>query len=165
MCDFDDMVMTFELTLYTPYMLKISPIIRESRHGVPLLAAVRHADRDLRHRGADVSSAGTAAAGRSSTGRSCRKACVEAKQKGKFPDPEHKENFVQCIRSRQTPNADIEEGHRSALLIHYANISYRLGGQKLRHRRRRPKQIVGNAEAMKLFRREYRKPWVIPDEV
>ncbi len=28
--DFDHLVMTFELTLYTPYMLKISPQIRES---------------------------------------------------------------------------------------------------------------------------------------
>src|SRR5208282_76646 len=45
--------------------------------------------------------------------------------KGHFPDPEHKENFIQCIRSRQLPNADVEKGHRSALLVHYANISFR----------------------------------------
>jgi hypothetical protein len=80
--------------------------------------------------------------------------------KGFFPDPEHKENFVQCIRSRRRPNADVEEGHRSALWIHYANISYRLGGQKLVIDPK-TEQIVDNPEAMKLFKREYRKPWTI----
>ena len=82
--------------------------------------------------------------------------------KGKFPDPEHKENFVQCIRSRKLPNADVEEGHRSALWIHYANISYRLGGQKLVDRsqdradRRQPRghEAVPDVET-------YRKPWTI----
>ena len=49
-------------------------------------------------------------------------------------------------------------------MIHYANISYRLGGQKLAIDPK-TEQIVDNAEAMKLFKREYRKPWVIPDEV
>ena len=45
---FDDLVMTFELTLYTPYMLKSDPELREQRHD-PLLAAERDADRNLRH--------------------------------------------------------------------------------------------------------------------
>ncbi len=53
---------------------------------------------------------------------------------------------------------------RSALLTHYANISYRLGGQKLTIDPK-TEHIVGNPEAMKLFKREYRKPWVIEDEV
>jgi hypothetical protein len=89
--------------------------------------------------------------------------CV-AKQKGRFPDPEHKENFVECVRSRAMPNADIEKGHRSALMIHYANISLRLGSQRLQIDPQ-TEEIVDNADAMKLFRREYRKPWVIPDQV
>ncbi len=59
---------------------------------------------------------------------------VDDQIKGRFPDPEHKENFLDCVRTRNTPNADIEEGHRSTLLAHLANISYRLGGQKLRVR-------------------------------
>ena len=87
---------------------------------------------------------------------------VKEQRKGRFPDPEHKENFVRCIRSRQPPNADVEEGHRSALWIHYANISYRLGGQKLVIDPK-TEQIVDNPAAMKLFKREYRKPWIIGD--
>ena len=39
--DFDNLVMTFELTLYTPYMLKISPTSRDATPTVSLLAAVR----------------------------------------------------------------------------------------------------------------------------
>jgi hypothetical protein len=41
----------------------------------------------------------------------------------------HFRNFIDCIRSRKREelNAEILEGHRSTLLAHLANISYRLG--------------------------------------
>ena len=71
---------------------------------------------------------------------------------------------MQSIRSRQLPSADVEQGHLSCLLIHYANISYRLGGQKLAIDAP-TQQIVDNDDAMKLFRRTYRQPWVIKDDV
>ena len=46
-----------------------------------------------------------------------------------------------------------------------ANISYRLGGQRLVIDPK-TEYIVDNPEAMKYFRREtYRKPWAISDEV
>jgi len=43
--------------------------------------------------------------------------------------PRHLRNFVDCIRSRKREdlNAEILEGHRSTLLAHLGNISYRLG--------------------------------------
>lgn len=62
------------------------------------------------------------------------------------------------------PSADILEGHRSALLVHYANISYRVGGQKLVIDPATD-QFDDNPEAMKLFKRGYRDLWVIKDEV
>lgn len=37
----------------------------------------------------------------------------------------HVENFLHCIATRERPNADIEEGHRSAAMAHLANIAYR----------------------------------------
>ena len=43
----------------------------------------------------------------------------------------HVENFVNCIRSREQPNADIEEGHVSSALCHMANIAYRVGNKHL----------------------------------
>ena len=83
---------------------------------------------------------------------------------GRFPDPEHKENFFQCIRSRNIPSADIVEAHASALLIHYANISYRLGGEKLAIDPQ-TEHIRENPKAMELFKRAYREPWVVPEQV
>lgn len=42
---------------------------------------------------------------------------------------DHFKNFIDCVRSRKQSdlNAEILEGHRSAVLCHLANISYRLG--------------------------------------
>lgn len=37
----------------------------------------------------------------------------------------HVQNFLQCIATRERPNADIEEGHQSAAMAHLANIAYR----------------------------------------
>jgi predicted dehydrogenase len=149
--DFDKLVMTFELTLDTPYMLKISPIIRMATDKFPYWQQC-------------------ATLGRHGGGwqvferPKLQEGVVKDQMKGPFPDPEHKENFLHCVRTRETPNADIREGHRSALLAHYANISYRLGGEKLIIDPK-SEEMVGNERAMALFRRNYRKPYVIEDEV
>ncbi len=42
-------------------------------------------------------------------------------------DSYHLANFLDSVRSRKTPNADIEQGHRSVLLCHLANVAYRVG--------------------------------------
>ena len=47
---------------------------------------------------------------------------------------------------------------------HYATISYRLGGEKLRSIAN-TEQIIDNPEAMKFFKREYRKPYEIEENV
>lgn len=39
----------------------------------------------------------------------------------------HLRNFVTCVRSRQTPVADVEVGHVSSTLCHLGNIAYRQG--------------------------------------
>lgn len=93
-----------------------------------------------------------------------RQPVVKDQMYGRFPDPEHKDNFLNCIRTRALPNANIEEAHLSALMIHYGNISYRLGGQKLAIDSDN-EQILDNKEAMKLYKRCYRDPWVLPDQV
>ena len=43
--------------------------------------------------------------------------------------PRHLRNFIDCVRSRKREEltAEILEGHRSTLLAHLGNISYRLG--------------------------------------
>jgi predicted dehydrogenase len=69
----------------------------------------------------------------------------------------HARNFVDCIKSRQRPVADVEEGHRTATACHLANISLRLG-RKL-HWNPEKEEIVGDAEASTYLSRPYRKPW------
>jgi predicted dehydrogenase len=161
--DFDDMTVTFELTLFTPYMLKISPIIRQATDKFPYWPQC--ATRIEIYGTEGLMYLGRHGGGWQVFGRpGLQEGVVKDQKKGLFPDPEHKENFFQCIRSRQTPNADIEEGHRSVLWAHYATISYRLGGQKLVIDRQ-TEHIVGNADAMKLFKREYRAPYVIEEDV
>ncbi|MGD1069877.1 MAG: Gfo/Idh/MocA family oxidoreductase [Bryobacteraceae bacterium] len=75
---------------------------------------------------------------------------------------DHFANFLTAVRShsRGELNAEIEEGAISTALVHLANISYRLG---------RSVQFdaasyscVGDKEANAMFRREYRKPFVVP---
>lgn len=39
----------------------------------------------------------------------------------------HLENWLDCIRSRKKPNADVEIGHRSVTVCHLVNITRRLG--------------------------------------
>jgi predicted dehydrogenase len=69
----------------------------------------------------------------------------------------HARNFIDCIKSRQRPIADIEGGHRTTTACHLANLSLRLG-RKLRWDVEK-EQIVGDAEANAMLVRPYRKPW------
>jgi predicted dehydrogenase len=45
--------------------------------------------------------------------------------KGESPSQNHIANWIDCIRSRKTPNAPVELGYRSAVACHMANLSYR----------------------------------------
>jgi predicted dehydrogenase len=73
----------------------------------------------------------------------------------------HMQDFLKAIASRGKPVADIEEGHISTASCILANLSMKLGRtltwDPAKH------QVVGDEEANKLLRREYRKPWVHPE--
>jgi predicted dehydrogenase len=45
--------------------------------------------------------------------------------RGKIHDQNHMQNWIDCVRSRGTPNAPPEIGYRSAIAVHMANLSYR----------------------------------------
>lgn len=80
---------------------------------------------------------------------------------GRPDSPAHHRNFLECIKSGQRPNADIEIGHLSATLCHLGNIATRLG----RTLRFRPstEEIVGDDEAAALVSRTYRHGhWAAP---
>ncbi len=44
--------------------------------------------------------------------------------------PNHKDNFIECVRSRQRPIADVEIGARTVTTCHLVNLAYR-HGQKI----------------------------------
>ena len=77
----------------------------------------------------------------------------------------HFENFRSAVMSRRVSdlNCDVLEGHLSAALCHLANISYRTGDKLLFDAAR--ERFVGNFGANTLLARDYREPWVVPDEV
>jgi len=83
---------------------------------------------------------------------------------GRQADKEHQDNFIDCVRTRKKPNADVEQGHYSVLLCHLANISYRVGNRKLTLDPK-TESFVNVPEANKYLKRTYRHPWIIPDKI
>jgi len=83
---------------------------------------------------------------------------------GREANQEHQDNFIDCIRTRKRPNADIEEGHLSTLLCHLGNISYRVGNRRLAFDGT-TETFVNDEEANRLVKRNYRDPWVVPEKV
>jgi predicted dehydrogenase len=91
--------------------------------------------------------------------------------KEQTPGPEAREggdhylNFIEAVRSRQREhlNAEIEEGAASTVLVHLANISYRLG--RTIHLDPDTMTAKGDEEANRMFTRSYRKPFVVPEKV
>lgn len=69
----------------------------------------------------------------------------------------HVRNFLDCVKSRQTPISDIEIGHRSTSAAVLGNIALKVK-QKIVWDGKK-EQILGNPEATKLLTKEYRSPW------
>jgi len=78
-------------------------------------------------------------------------------EKGNDLDTAHARSFLDCVKSRERPTADIAEGHRSAVMCHLGNISTRLG-RSLKWDAEK-EQVVGDAEANAMLSRPYRGPW------
>jgi len=70
---------------------------------------------------------------------------------------DHARNFLDCIKSRAMPNADVEIGHRSTTCSLIANISYAVGARldwdPVKER------FTNNEAANSFLHYEYRKPW------
>lgn len=86
---------------------------------------------------------------------------VLAQGTGNYDDDTHVRNFLDCLRTRQKPAADLETvGHPSSMLCHLGNAAWR-SGQTIRFN---PETYdFGSSEANRYQTRpEYRKPWVLP---
>ena len=157
--EFERLTVTLEETLWTPYMAK-TPLELRDKGGVPnwpfngtrvevygtkqFLYLGRMGDgwQVFDGDGKPVSSAG-----------------------GEFAKTfeRHVDNFVQCVRDRKRPNADIEEGHFSTLLAHYGNIAYRTGRRLWIDEA--TEGFKDDAEANAMVKRNYRAPWAVPEVV
>ncbi len=73
--------------------------------------------------------------------------------KGPAGDADHLANFLQCVRSGEKPNSDIEGAHKSTLLCHLANISHRT--QTMLETDPANGHILNNEPAQAMWGREY----------
>jgi predicted dehydrogenase len=68
-------------------------------------------------------------------------------------------NFLDCVKSRQTPLCSLEDGHRSTSFAHLANIALAVK-QRLQWDPVNEK-FLNSPEANKLLHYDYRKPWTL----
>jgi predicted dehydrogenase len=77
----------------------------------------------------------------------------------------HYQNFIDAIRANDPAllTAPIEEGFYSCALVHLGNISYKLG----RSFEFDPKtmQVINDPDAGRMLTKEYRKPFILPENV
>ncbi len=74
--------------------------------------------------------------------------------------PGHHRNWLDCIKTRERPVADVESGARTVTVCHLGNLAYW-------HRRAlkwdpQRWQFVGDAEANTWLDRDRREPWALP---
>ncbi|MBN2376008.1 MAG: Gfo/Idh/MocA family oxidoreductase [Sedimentisphaerales bacterium] len=156
--DFDNFVMTLEHSNYPRYMQKTTGTIRRNDefpywtqnatrielYGSELMMTIgRHGG------GWQVTQSG---------GR------VVEQMYGRFPDPDHQKNFLECLISRKKPNADIEILHPSCTLLHMANIAHRVGNKKLWFDAQ-TETFINNTDANNLIKSKYREKFQVPENV
>ena len=73
------------------------------------------------------------------------------------PTKAHALNFVESVRSRKTPNADIEIGHRGTSVALLGNIAMKTG--KKLHWDAKKEEFTGASDASAMLTRTLRKPW------
>ena len=79
------------------------------------------------------------------------------KEAGSELDMAHVRNFLDCVKSRGKPNADVEDGHLSAAMCHLGNISTRIG-RSIRWDAEK-EEVIGDSEAGRFLSKVYRAPW------
>lgn len=81
-------------------------------------------------------------------------------QPGKENHPEHVRNFLDCIKTKETPRCTIEMGRMAGIYAHLGNLAYRGGGPVAYDEAK--KKITNNKAANALVFPVYRKPWALP---
>ncbi len=157
--EYDGFTLLFQAALWTPYMHKIAANIRDGDlfPDWPFCAT-------------KVEILGTQACmtfGRHGGGWQVYDESAKVVQQcfGRQADNLHIENFLQCVRSRETPASDVEQGHYSTLICHLANIAWKAGNLKLAFDPKTETFPDSPAANALLKRARYRDPWIVPDNV
>jgi predicted dehydrogenase len=82
-------------------------------------------------------------------------------KRGSNKDLEHHvRNFLDCIKTREKPNADVAIAANTARVAHMGNIAYKTGRKvywdKIKN------EFINDTKANELIKASYRKPWVLP---
>ena len=89
---------------------------------------------------------------------------IVAGQTAYYPLKRHLQNFFDCVRSRKSPNSNIVESHKSTVLVHLANMSYRVGCKYLDFSPEY-EAIINDSKAQELTFYQYRKGFEMPKEI
>lgn len=73
---------------------------------------------------------------------------------------QHTKNFVECIKSRQKPNGDVEFGAHAAINAQLGNMAYRLGRKIVWDSTKN--MIVNDPKAMEMAKASYHNGWNLP---
>ena len=82
-------------------------------------------------------------------------------EKGKESHRAHVDNFLHCIKTRETPTCPPEVGRAAAVHVHIANIAARLGVDMLEWDEEK-NRFTNNSKANDFITPEYRNPWKLP---
>jgi predicted dehydrogenase len=157
--DFGDFPMTVEASIYGEYLQKPTPEIRYNRELYPNWPFL--SDRMEIYGTEGMMYLGRHGSGWQVLGKDSK---VLDQYGGYFPDEEHQKDFIKCIKTRKDPNAYIEQGHKSATLVHLANMSYRVGKKQLFFDSASEK-VTNSEEANKISQGTYRPGFEIPETV
>lgn len=156
--DFGGIPITVEASIYGEYLSKARP---EVRYGDLFPNWPFNSDRMEIYGTEGMMYLGRHGAGWQVLGKNSE---VIAQEYGYFPDEAHQQDFIDCIRTRKIPNSNIEQGHKSATLVHLANLSYRIGKKQLFFDGKTEK-VTNSDEANEISKGTYREKYRIPDIV
>jgi hypothetical protein len=73
----------------------------------------------------------------------------------------HAGNMLECVKSRQRPACDIEDGHHSSATCLLGTVALR-SGERIEFDPVRQELRNASKTARQLFDRQYRSPWKLP---
>lgn len=156
--DYGDFILTLQTGEFTPYMAKSS---LEIRHGEGFPEWKQNSTKIIIYGSKLMMYIGRMGGGWQVFDQDDN---IVAQKSGLFPLKAHLGNFIDCIRSRKQPNGNIVEGHKSAVLAHLANYSYRMGKKQLSFSDEY-ETIMNDENAQALAVGRYRKGFEIPEVV